>query len=109
MCKERVPPIRPYHKFDSLGISTRVDVPIVSTVCLGRENGLHPVDCWVKRAVLEPKSCECVGDDLCDRRLRYLLESDLCGHAVDEHQAAQIDEARAVIFNIYLRLVCDVL
>ena len=107
--EERVPPIRPRRKFDLLGLSALVDVPIVGTVRLGRENGLHPVDRQVKRAVLDPETSKRAGDDLGDRRPQSLLERDICGRAGEKCQAARFDEARVVIFTLYHRLVRAVL
>ena len=100
MHEERIPPIRLRREFDSLGISTRADVPDVGSVCFGREARLHPVKRRVERAFLEPEACERAGDDLGYRLLRSLLKRDTCGCAGDERQSLQLDEGRAVVFTL---------
>ena len=109
MRKERVSLIIPRCEFDSLGILAHADVPGVCPVRLRRKTGLHPVEHLVECAVLEPKARECAGGDLGDRRLRSLPEHDICGRAGDKRQATRIDEAHAVVFSLYRRLVSVVL
>ena len=86
--KERIPPIRPCHEFDSLGLSARADVSGVGSVCLGHEACLHPVERWVEHAVLDTKARKRAGEYLGDQRLQSLLERNLCGPAGDERQSA---------------------
>ena len=109
MREERIPPVRPRRKFDSLGLSARADVTCVGTFRVRRKTGLHQVERWVVRVVLEPGSRKCAIDDLSDRHPRSLLKHNLCGYAGDERQAAQLDKLHAVVFTLYRRLVSVVL
>ena len=79
--EERVPLIRPRHKFDSLGLSARLYVPGVDSVRLVHEAHLHPVHRRVEHAVSEIEACKRTGDDIGDWRSWYLLDCNLCGRA----------------------------
>ena len=106
MRKECVPLVRRHRKFESLGITVRADVTSVGPICLRRKTGLHPVERRVVHAVLDPEAHKRAGYDLGDRRARPLLERDLYGCAGDEHQAARIAEACAIVFFLNRRLIC---
>ena len=81
-------------------------MPGVGPVRLRHETGLHPVKCRVERVVLDPKVRKHAGDDLCDQRLRSLLERNLCGCAGEKRQATRLEKAHAFVFALYRNLMC---